>query len=414
MPATPNYETARSDAKFGWSVSGTQGALRELTGVPIRAFNLDTEVCIEAYRRGRPLLREMFGDDVGLPGVSTPAVSYGHPNTLGAELVFPEGGEVGVRPLYGSLTEGIEALKRPMDFLSQGMAPFFLDFREKLREALPGEAVGLSFGAEGPITTAYELRGQEFYMDVVDDPPLAIRFLKAAVDSVHRYHEALCALDGRPAVNPNSGGMCDDCASFIPPRLWPEVVLPAWERYYLGMTTGRRSAHVESLNVEHLPFLEDIGLCHFDPSISPRLTPPIIASHCRVPFLWRLGSFHYSEMSVQEVEDFVYQSAADCASSVCSYVAEGMCNDAGVAKVHAFIRAGKEATRLVAEGCTREELGQRVSAAGRAKLWEGWCGYLSPESTRGGKQRTSAAEGPNGSSCQPSWQGAQHRPKRNR
>jgi hypothetical protein len=388
MPDRPDYTTARANAKFGWSVAGTQGALRELTATPIREFNLDPGACIEAYRRGRPLLRERFGDDVGLPGVSTPAVSYGHPNTLGAELLFPEGGEVGVKPLYGSLAEGIEALNQPVDFLAQGMAPFFMGFREKLRTAFPGEAVGLSFGAEGPITTAYELRGQSFYMDVLDDLPLAVRFLEAAVDSVRRYHEALCALDGRPAVNPNSGGMCDDCASFIPPRLWSAVVLPAWERYYQGMTTGRRSAHVESLNAEHLPFLEDIGLCHFDPSISPRLTPPIIATHCRVPFLWRLGSFHYSEMSVQEVEDFVYQSAADGASSVVTYVAEGMCNDDGVAKVHAFIRAGKEAKRLVAEGCSREEIGQIVSAEGKQKLWEGWCGYLSPESTRGGKRRS--------------------------
>jgi len=387
MPDRPDYTSARANAKFGWSVAGTQGALRELTAVPIRDFNLDPSACIETYRRGRPLLRERFGDDVGLPGVSTPAVSYGHPNTLGAELVFPAGGEVGVRPLYGSLAEGIEALKQPVDFLSQGRAPFFLDFREKLRAAFPGEAVGLSFGAEGPITTAYELRGQAFYMDVMDDLPLAVRFLEAAVESVRRYHEALCALEGRPAVNPSGGGMCDDCASFLPPRLWPEVVLPAWERHFRGVTTGSRSAHVENLNAEQLPFLEDIGLSFFDPSISPRLTPSIVAAHCRVPFLWRLGSFHYTEMSAQEVEDFVYQSAADGASSVCSYVAEGMCNDDGVAKVHAFIRAGKEAKRLVAEGCSRKEIGRRVSAEGKAKLWEGWCGYLGPESTRGGKRR---------------------------
>lgn len=388
MPERPDYQTARANAKFGWSVAGTQGALRELTGIPIREFNLNPEACIEAFRRGRPLLRESFGEDVGLPGVSTPAVSYGHPSTLGAELVFPEGGEVGVRPLYASLAEGIERLNQPTDFLSQGMAPFFRDFREQLRAAFPGEPVGLSFGAEGPITTAYELRGQEFYMDIMDDLPLAVQFLEAVVDSVHRFHEAMCALDGRPPVNPSGGGMCDDCASFIPPRLFPEVVLPAWEHHYQGLTTGRRSAHVESLNAEHLPFLEDIGLSFFDPSISARLTPPIIASHCRVPFLWRLGSFHYNEMSVQDVEDFVYQSAADGASSVCTYVAEGMCNEEGVAKVHAFIRAGKEAARLIAEGCSRAKIGELVSDAGKAELWEGWCGYLGPESTRGGKRRS--------------------------
>lgn len=387
MSDKPDYTTARTNAGFSWSVAGTQGALRELTGVPIREFNLEPEACIDAYRRGRPLLREMFGEEVRAPGVSTPAVSYGHPNTLGAELVFPEGGEVGVKPLYSSLTEAIDALGRPVDFLSQGMAPFFMEFRETLRAAFPDESVGLSFGGEGPITSAYVLRGEGFYMDVMDDLPLTVTFLEAVVDSVQRYHEATCALDDRPAMSPSGSGMCDDCASFIQPRLWPELVLPAWERYYRGRTTGRRTAHVENLVAEHLPFLEDIGLSHFDPSISPQLTPPIIAEHCRVPFLWRLGSFHYTEMTTQDVEDFVHQAAADGANSVVTYVAEGMCNEDGVQKVHAFIRAGKHAKTLVEEGRSREDIGQLVSAEGRQKLWEGWCGYLGPESSRGGKTR---------------------------
>jgi hypothetical protein len=273
------------------------------------------------------------------------------------------------------------------------MAPFFLDFREKLRQAFPNEPVGFSFGAEGPITTAYELRGEGFFTDVLDDLPLAVRFLEAAVDSVLRFHEAMCVLDGKPAINPAAGGMCDDIASFIPPRLWLQVVLPAWERHYQGITAGRRSAHVEDLRPQQLPFLEDAGLSFFDPSISPRLTPPIIARACRVPFLWRLGSFHYTEMSPQDVEDFVFQSAADRASSVVTYVAEGMCNDSGVAKVHAFIRAGKEAKRMVEQGCTREEIAERVSHEGRRKLWEGWCGYLGPQSTRGGRRAQLAVPG---------------------
>ncbi|MDH7571508.1 MAG: uroporphyrinogen decarboxylase family protein, partial [Armatimonadota bacterium] len=347
MQGRPDYATARQQAGFSWSVAGTQGALRQLTGIPIRDFNLNPEACIEAYRRGRPLLAQRFGPDVRLPGVSTPAISYGHPNTLGSELRFPEGGEVGHTPIYRSLLEGIEALRRPVDFLSQGMAPFYLQFRERLRQAFPNEPVGFSFGLEGPITTAYELRGQEFFADLLEDTPLALRYLEAVVDSILAYHAALCALDGRPVVNPNGAGMCDDCASFIAPRMWPEVVLPAWERYYRGMTTGRRTAHVEDLREEHLPYLEEIGLSFFDPSISPRLSPPIVARACRVPFLWRLGSFHCVEMTVRQVEDFVYQAAADGASQVVTYVSEEMCNDAGVAKVHAFIAAAKEVKRLL-------------------------------------------------------------------
>ncbi|MDP6749196.1 MAG: hypothetical protein QGH37_19655 [Candidatus Poribacteria bacterium] len=41
------------------------------------------------------------------------------------------------------------------------------------------------------------------------------------------------------------------------------------------MTTGPRSAHIEDLHAEHLPFLEEIGLIDFDPGISHKLNPPL-------------------------------------------------------------------------------------------------------------------------------------------
>jgi len=365
-------------------VGGSQGALREVTGTPIREFNLDPEACIDAYRRGRPLIREMLGEEVGLPGVATPAVSYGHVNGLGSELLFPEGGEVAHTHIHDSLEEGLRRLAERVDWATAGMAPFFLDFRARMQEAFPGETVGFSFGSEGPITTAYELRGDGFFLDILDDPPLAREFLRAAVASVLDFDRFICEVTDRPVINPDGAGLCDDLSSLIPPRLWPDLVLPAWEQYYQGLTTGSRSAHVENLQAEQLPFLEEIGLRSYDPSISPKLSPPIIRDHCRVPFVWRLESFHCREMSLQEVEDFVFQSVADGASGVTFSVAETMCNDDGVSKIHAFIAAAKEAKRLFDGGCSREEIGQRVSPEGKAKLWDGWCGYLSPKSSRGG------------------------------
>ncbi|MGQ9729966.1 MAG: hypothetical protein ACUVX8_01710 [Candidatus Zipacnadales bacterium] len=374
IPSEPNYTTARLEAGFQWSVGSSQGALRELTGIPIREFNLDPEACIEAYRRGRPLIREMFGEDVSLPGLTTPAISYGHANCLGSELLFPEGGEVAHTHIYKSLEEGLKALRQPTEWDKAGMAPFYLAFRERMREAFPGERVGFSFGLEGPITTAYELRGEGFFIDIFEDLALAKEFLRVLTDSILDFHGFLCEVEGRLVINPHSAGICDDLASFIPPRLMGELVVPYWNQYFAGMTTGARSAHVENLRAEQLGYLEQVGIVRFDPSISPQLTPRIIFEHCRVPFFWRLGCFHYRDMSCQDVEDFVYQSAADGASGVITYVAETLCNEEGVTKIHAFIRAAKKAKRLIDEGCPREELAQLVSADGRQKLWDQWCG----------------------------------------
>jgi hypothetical protein len=91
-------------------------------------------------------------------------------------------------------------------------------------------------------------------------------------------------------------------------------------------------------------------------------------------------------MSRQEVADFVFQAVADGASSVTLSVAETMCNPERVAQVHAFIDAAKEARRLFDEGADRAAIGERVSPEGRAKLWDAWCGYLGPESSRGGRR----------------------------
>ncbi|MBI3922047.1 MAG: hypothetical protein HY318_11570, partial [Armatimonadetes bacterium] len=388
MTIKPDYSTARKEAGFGWSASCAQGAIRQVTQTPIREFNLSADACIEAYRKGRPMLKEMFGDDVGLPGLATPAISYGHANVLGSELLFPEGGEVAHTHPYDSLEEGLRRLSESVDFSNAGMAPFYLGFRERMREAFLGEPVVFGFGDEGPITTAYELRGEEFFPDMMENPPLAREFLHAVVESVLAFHRWICALDARPPVSSDGGGMCDDLASFIPANLFRGIVLSSWEHYYSGITTGRRSAHVEDLRAEQLPFLEEIGFSHFDPSISPKLTPRIFAENCRVPFSWRLGCIHYREMSCQDIEDFVFQSVADGASGVFTVITECICNNDGVEKVHAFIRAAKEAKRMLDEGIHREEIGERVSTEGRRKLWDEWCGYLSPKSSRGGQRRT--------------------------
>ncbi len=382
--ARPDYEVAREKAGFSWSAGSSQGALREVSGIAIRDFNLDPSACIEAYRKGRPILCEMFEGQVSLPAPATPAISYGHVNCLGSELLFPEGGEVAHTHVYGSLQEGIEALKESVDFATAGMAPFYLSFLEKMREALVGEQVGFGFGEEGPITTAYELRGDGFFMEVMDTPELVREFLTAMVRSILDFHRFASAVRGVPAVNPTAGGMADDISSFIPPHLFPDVVLPAWEQYYSGITTGTRHAHVEDLRPQQLRFLEDIGLERYDPSISPRLNPQIIARECRVPFVWRLGSFHYTEMTCRDVVDFVFQSAADGACGVTTNVAEGMCSAETVPKVLAFVRAAREAKEMVERGASSEELRERVSPEGREKLWERWCGYLSPLSSRGG------------------------------
>lgn len=352
----PDYATARQQAGFSWHVGVAPLAYMKLAGVPIRDYFLDPAACIEVYRKGRPLARELFGPEVVLGGPSTPAISYGHVNGLGSELVFPEGGEVAHTPVHGSLEEGIAALAKPVDFARAGKTPFYLDFRRRLQEAFPGEEVGFSFGLQGPITTAWELRGHGFFTDLMEFPEKAADYLRCVTASIAEYHRFRCSVTGAPAVNSARGGMTDDVASMVPPRLWGALVLPFWEQYYRTVTTGLRHAHVEDLRPAQLPFLEEIGLGKYDPSISPKLTPRLVAEGCRVPFMWRLGSFCYREMSERDVEGFVFDAAAGGASEVFTVMSNETCDGDAPAKVRAFIRAAKEAKRHLDAGGSREEL----------------------------------------------------------
>lgn len=166
--------------------------------------------------------------------------------------------------------------------------------------------------------------------------------------------------------------MCDDLSSFIPAARWPELVLPAWERFYQGCTSGLRSVHVEDLRAEQLPHLEAAGISRYDPSISGKLNPRIIAAACRVPFVWRLGAFHYRSMTPRDVADFVYQAAADGASGVVTVIEEIMCNEETAAKVRAFVAAAKETKALLEAGTSRAAVGERVTPANRARYWDDW------------------------------------------
>lgn len=63
----------------------------------------------------------------------------------------------------------------------------------------------------------------------------------------------------------------NDVGSMLSSAIWPEFVLPYYERFFQGLTTGKRAAHIEDLRPEHLHLLEHMGLSDFDPGISHKI-----------------------------------------------------------------------------------------------------------------------------------------------
>jgi hypothetical protein len=369
----PDYETLRGEAPFAWYVGSGYPALLGLVGdITLKDTNSSPDAMIDLYRKGMPLFEEAFDSRVRRPALSTASVSYAHVNGLGVELIFPEYGEVNYENTGWSLDRYIAILQEKPDFASKGMMPFFLDYWKKMQAAFPGEKIGLGLGYEGPMTTAYELRDMDVFTDVYDKPEKFKQFMSLLVQSIVDFAHFRAALEGRPTVNSEAGHMCDDVASMFSPEMWPQMVLPYIHGYYDGLTTGSRSAHIEDLRPEHLPFLEDIGLIYFDPSISAEINPTDIAARCRVPFGWRLGSFHYATMSSNDIRDWIFQAVADGATKVFSHVAEIMINPVTIRKVHDFMDHASEVEELIKKGMSREDIGKEVSSAGRNRFWGTW------------------------------------------
>jgi hypothetical protein len=65
-------------------------AYAALAGVRYDRLFLDVDAIVEAYVKGEPRARELFGPDVQMAGPAWMGNSYVHVNTLGSRLVFPE------------------------------------------------------------------------------------------------------------------------------------------------------------------------------------------------------------------------------------------------------------------------------------------------------------------------------------
>ena len=339
---TAHERQRREDVTFRWSVATGPPALASLAGVAMHDLFVSAEAIIEAYRVGRPKMRKMFGPAVSISPPSWAPTGYGHVNTLGADLIFPKHSEVAREPIHHTLGDGLEAMRRAqdIDFTKLGMFPFYLDLWEKLKRAFPDEDVPFGgFGVQGPITTAYLLRGDGFFYDVHDEPDLAREYLGLIVDSAARFALLLRQIHNVPD---KGGGLVDDVAAMIAPPMWPDMVLPFEEQYFRALTTGPRRAHIEDLRVEHLPYLDELKLDSFDPSVSARLTPALLRDHCNVVFGWRLNAMQVRTLSAEQIAQWVPASVADGASRVHMHIEAVMCNEAGVAKVRAFMKAAEE------------------------------------------------------------------------
>jgi hypothetical protein len=194
-------------------------------------------------------------------------------------------------------------------------------------------------GAQGPLTSAILMRGQDFIFDVYDEPEKAKEFLTLLTDSIIGFHHFTNEVNALPPVNPRNGGLADDFASLISPDMWPEFVVPFWNQYYEGMTTGTRSVHCENLAPAHLKYLKDIKLSHYQPSVSDLLTLENIKANTDIPFDWMLYSYHITDMDDDQIQAWVDKTVEAGVTLVRTQFGEYTCKIGKLDRIKAFYKA---------------------------------------------------------------------------
>ncbi|HOJ09943.1 MAG TPA: uroporphyrinogen decarboxylase family protein [Clostridiales bacterium] len=313
-----------------------------LAGITMREFFKDKAKCAQAWHAGLKKIYEYFGDILPLRAVSGPPISYGHIICLGSPVTYPENSEPNVKPVLSSIDEGIELLeaKKDIDYSEQPLFKHYYEMCNYLKDQFPDQNVHFSgMGAQGPLTSAVLIRGQDFIYDVYDEPEKAKRFLALLTDSIVGFHHFTNKVNGMPAINPRSAGLADDFASLISPDMWPEFVVPYWNQYFEGLTTGTRTLHCENLAPAHLKYLKDIHLSHFQPSVSDLLTIENVKANTSIPFDWLLYAYNITEMSDKEIEQWVDRTVEAGITIIRTQFGQYTCQADKLDRIKAFYKA---------------------------------------------------------------------------
>jgi len=367
---------------FSYDIIASLDTLSYVAGIPFYDVYNDSWSGIQAYMKGVPLLREMTESiNLQIP-YSTPVVKYGHLHEIGLRLLFPREGQVA--PAHQSLSpDDLERLIRSAVFTDsiEYRSALFQDqysYLCSMRKAFKGR-VYWGWQWEGPVTSVWALMGAGFFTAFYDEPEKMKQILGEMAGSISDYIDLYTRLDGVFPADPfpDHGRLCDDIAAMLSPDFWNNYVVPSWSLCF-DHSLNSRKLHCEGMVPEQLIYLNKMEISDFDSGISEKLNPEIIGNTIsEIPFCWRLGSFHYQDMTIEDVMQFVYHSAAAGASNVFTVFEPVMCNSATIRKVKAFMTAAEKVKFLFNDSPMEKDLSKLLDPLVDKKWsWDNWTGYI--------------------------------------
>jgi uroporphyrinogen-III decarboxylase len=232
----------------------------EYARIPQDAYYTDLDEMIRVC----DIFPERFSEATGY----RPQLSYAPPRTayegvaaLGGDIVFARDHQPMIRNQGRILATSaqVDTLAVPDPWHNKRFLQS-VAWQRELELRFPGQIGANNLaGQEGPVTTAGLLRGQDFFLDCLADPQRAHRLLDVCTETYIRFYQA------SDAANNNSDrqtiGIADDYAGLIKPDMWPEFVLPYYQRIIAALGPQGCHMHTELVRREHLPLLRSLKLC---------------------------------------------------------------------------------------------------------------------------------------------------------
>jgi len=257
-----------------WRLAVPAEVMTEYAGTKLGDYYSNAATMLQTQQSAREQFLSLYGVDLGPPHIDLPC--YVGVAALGANLVLPEDDPPMVEN-QGHVLETSDSVMglEPAHAENSTWFKRYLAMRETFKEKL-GTYPNMGAGQEGPVTSAVLLRGSHFYEDVIAAPELAHHLLRVVTETYIYFVRYAREVNGQP-VQGSVG-------------LWPEFVVPYWQRIYEALGPGPRSVHTELLRREHLHYLVELGICSFDPGMDQHLSPEEAREELagKIDFWWNL------------------------------------------------------------------------------------------------------------------------------
>ncbi|MHB1354370.1 MAG: uroporphyrinogen decarboxylase family protein [Anaerolineae bacterium] len=320
-----------------WTLAIPTEVRCEYAGIPQGAYYTDLEQAIRVCQDFPPAF-EMATGYLPETSYAVPVTAYEGVAALGGDLVFPTEHQPMIRNqgyVLDNLALDIAAVPDP--YMNKRFRQH-VNWLRALECRFPNQVVrgGLA-GQEGPITTAGLLRGQQFFLDCLDNPPRAHCLLNLCTEMYIHWAQADRTVCGSQAT---IAGIADDYAGLLNPSLWSEFVLPYYQRICAALGPQGLALHSELLRRQHLPLLHKLPLVSLNFGENQYLQPEDVAVELPdVPFGWHILAV--AEM-LQGTPESVQQRFKELANRGVRHVLVELTVGTPPGNVRAFVEVGQE------------------------------------------------------------------------